>query len=212
MKKTLTIILLIISFSGFSQTEKGDFVITPTVGWSTYRMSDVPEHSQKMFYFPVSIHKYLSDRLAIGLRTTFYHDKHEYYPVNDFYRKVIRTGIILKPNVRYNFLKTRFTPFIESEFLGILDYNYTSQFYDNPNINVSLREISGDSFLSYFSISYIDFNIGVSYFIKDRFGLQLSLATVYNQTDGIKAQFNLPYNFGLQFILNNPRSEIESPR
>ena len=212
MKKTLTIILLSISLPGFSQTEKGDFVITPTVGWDTFRTSDVPEHSQKTFHFPISMHKYLSDRFAVGLTTTFYHDKYEYYPVNDFYRKVIRTGIILTPNLRYNFLKTRFTPFIESGFLSILDYNYTSQFYDNPNISVNLREISEYSFLSYFSISYINFNIGVSYFIKDRFALQTKLIGLSNNSYAFNAKAYLPINFGLQFIINNPRSEIESPR
>ena len=36
MKKIFTIILLSISLSGFSQTMKGDWVITPTVGWNSF--------------------------------------------------------------------------------------------------------------------------------------------------------------------------------
>jgi hypothetical protein len=77
MKKILTIILLSISLSGFSQTEKGDFVITPTVGWNTYRTSEAINYSQTSyaqtrFNLPISIHKYLSDGFAIGLTNQFY--------------------------------------------------------------------------------------------------------------------------------------------
>ena len=92
MKKTLTIILLSISLSGFSQTEKGDWVITPTVGWDTYREINVSEVSQARFNLPISIHKYLSDRFAVGLTTYFYHDKYEHKPinVNEFYRKTVK--------------------------------------------------------------------------------------------------------------------------
>jgi hypothetical protein len=205
MKKTLTIILLSISLSGFSQTEKGDFVITPTVGWDTYRESNTPEYSEKRFNFPVSIHKYLSDRFAIGLTTTFYHYKYENYPANDFYGKDIQAGIQLRPTMRYNFLKTRFTPFIESSFLSILSFSYISRFYDNPNTNINLREISNYSFSSYFSISYVDFNVGVSYFIKDRFALQTKLVGLSNNSFGFNAKAYLPINFGLQFIINNQR-------
>jgi hypothetical protein len=214
MKKTLTIVFLSISLSGFSQTEKGDWVITPTVGWDIYRESNVSEVSQARFNLPISIHKYLSDRFAVGLTTYFYHDKYERKPinVNEFYRKVIQTGIQLRPVVRYNILKTRFTPFIESDFFSIFNYGHISSYIDDPSINVTLREISDYNFQSSFSLSDIDLRVGISYFIKDRFALQLKLAGLSNNSFGFNAKAYVPINFGLQFIINNPRPEVESPR
>ncbi len=214
MKKTLTIILLSISLSGFSQTMKGDWVLTPTVGWNS--IYPVSNETTKGFFInlPISVQYYLSDKFAIGLTPSFYYSKYEYNPIdiNEFYRKTIQAGIQLRPVVRYNILKARFTPFIESGFSNLFDFGYFSQYHDNPNVNVSLREISNTYFESFFSISHINVNIGVSYFIKDRFALQTKFAGFDNSSDGISVYANLPINFGLQFIINNPRSEIESPR
>lgn len=65
MKKTLTIILLSISLSGFSQTEKGDWVITPTVGWNTIYYKYVANSNENFeFKLPIGFHKYLSDRFV----------------------------------------------------------------------------------------------------------------------------------------------------
>jgi hypothetical protein len=164
---------------------------------------DILENSETLqLRLPIELHKYLSDRLAVGLRIYCFYNSIKPYVTSQFEQNY--TQINIQPEIRYNVLKTKLTPFVSGR---ILDFGYESRFYDNPNTPVVLRRISNFYYSSGFGV-----NLGVSYFIKERFGLQLSLATVYNQTDGIKAQFNLPYNFGLQFIINNPRSEIEPPR
>jgi hypothetical protein len=204
MKKTLTIILLSISLSGFSQTEKGDFVITPTVGWDTYRTSDAIDYSQTRFSFPVSIHKYLSDRFAIGLANGLYYLKVKSFTTNaSFYTSIWE--IRIQPEARYNFLKSRFTPFVAGR---IFNTTYQSVFADNPTTPVDFRRIN----YVYFDTGlYID--LGVSYFIKERFGLQFKLMDVGTwDFKNVNTNFYAPINFGLQFIINNPRSEIESPK
>jgi hypothetical protein len=204
MKKTLTIILLSISLSGFSQTEKRDFVITPTVGWNTIGYSYEPDRYEQ-FHFGLStgFHKYLSDRFAIGLVNYVSYDYTQPYFTTQFYRSAFRIGII--PEVRYNFLKTRLTPFVAGR---IFDIGYINTFYDNPATPIYLRRIKQLNL-----INSLQIDLGLSYFIKDRFGLQVKLMDLnvglFNRTD-FKAY--LPINFGLQFIINNPRSEIESPR
>ena len=204
MKKTLTIILLSISLSGFSQTEKGDFVVTPTVGWNTIYYKNVPEDSEDFqVKLPIGFHKYLSDRFALGLVTTFGYYRNQPYVSNVYYK--IQSYIAIQPEARYNFLKTRFTPFVGGRILNIV---YQSNFFDNPAIPAGLRRISNLQFTEGLKI-----DVGVSYFIRDRFGLQVKLMdlnVLFNRESEFKAY--LPINFGLQFIINNPRSEIELPR
>jgi hypothetical protein len=203
MKKTLTIIFLSISLSGFSQTEKGDWVITPTVGWNTLKIDNTPERDVLGINFPVVFYKYLSDRFAIGYGLGVTYDSVKPHVVNFYERNV--TVINFVPEARYNFLKTRFTPFVSGKILTV---GYISQFIDNPAVAVDLRRITNLQLNEGLKI-----DVGVSYFIKDRFGLQVKLMDLnvglFNRTD-FKAY--LPINFGLQFIINNPRSEIESPR
>jgi hypothetical protein len=201
MKKTLTIILLSISLSGFSQTEKGDWVITPTVGWNTLKIDNTPERDVLGINFPVVFYKYLSDRFAIGYGLGVTYDSVKPYVVNFYERNV--TVINFVPEARYNFLKTRFTPFISGKILTV---GYISQFIDNPAVAVDLRRITNLQFNEGLQI-----DVGVSYFIRDRFGLQVKLMDV-NVGFGNKTNFYTPINFGLQFIINNPRPEIESPR
>jgi hypothetical protein len=205
MKKLLTIILLSISLSSFSQTEKGDFVITPTVGWNTVTYRNVPDNFESFqFNLPTGFHKYLSDRFAIGLINYVSYNYNNPYVTTQFYQSSFRIGII--PEVRYNFLKRKLTPFIAGNFLKA---GYISTFYDNPATPLFLRRINSFEFHMLHGL-YID--LGVSYFIKDRFGLQVKLVDLTAGTFGVSGKANLPINFGLQFIINNPRSEIESPR
>ena len=204
MKKTLTIILLSISLSGFSQTGKGDWAITPTVGWNTVKVGrTTSDYDYFGIKFPVSFHKYLRDRFALGFVTTIEHGRYKPLVANQIYTSIWR--IYLEPEARYNILKNRFTPFVAGR---IIDVGYSTQFSDNPTTPVEFRRISN----VYLETS-IQIDIGVSYFIKDRFGLQVKLMGV-NTWDfkDINANFYTPINFGLQFIINNPRSEIESPR
>ena len=204
MKKISIILLLMCSLSGFSQTEKGDFVITPTVGLDTYRENNTIDYSQTRFSFPISIHKYVSDRFAVGISNEFYYYNFQPNTTSTLFY-MSNWQISIKPEIRYNILKTRFTPYVSTK-VGF--WYWGSQFQDNPTIPVVYRRIS--AFETYSPNFQID--IGVSYFIKERFGLQLKLARFYNTSGGIQTQFYAPYNFGLQFIINNPRSEIESPR
>lgn len=198
MKKTLTIILLSISLSGFSQTEKRDFVITPTVGWNTIGYRYEPDRYEQ-FHFGLStgFHKYLSDRFAIGLVNYVSYDYTQPYFTTQFYQSAFRIGII--PEVRYNFLKTRLTPFVAGNFLNV---GYISTFYDNPTIPVYLRRINQ---FQYSILHGVYLDLGVSYFIKDRFGLQVKLVDLTAGTSDVSGKLNLPINFGLQFIINNPR-------
>ena len=203
MKKIFIILLLMGSFSGFSQTEKGDFVITPTLGWNTVTISNTSERDNFQAKLPIGFHKYLSDRFAIGLTTYVSYDYTKPYVINQFYQSTFRIGII--PEVRYNFLKTRLTPFVAGR---IFDIGYITQFIDSPVIPVELRRISNLNLTTGFQV-----DLGLSYFVKDRFGLQVKLMDLntnfFNKTT-FKAY--LPINFGLQFIINNTRSKIEPPR
>ena len=204
MKKTLTIILLSISLSGFSQTEKGDFVVTPTVGWNTIYYKNVPEDSEDFqVKLPIGFHKYLSDRFAVGLVMNIQHYFSRPFVSNQYYRS--QWNLSVSPEARYNFLRSRFTPFVAGRILNI---EYITQFNDIPTIPAELRRITNVQFTESLKI-----DVGVSYFIKDRFGLQVKLMdlnVLFNRESEFKAY--LPINFGLQFIINNPRSEIESPR
>ena len=202
MKKIIIILLLMGSFSGFSQTEKGDFVITPTVGWSTFGTSDDTDRSISQLRLPIEFHKYLSDRFAVGFKVYGFYQSIKPNITTQFQQN--DTQINISPEVRYNFLKTKLTPFVCGK---ISDFGYISRFYDNPNTPIALRRIS-----NFYYSSGIAVNLGISYFVKQRFGLQLEFAGIYYETGGIKAGFNIPYNIGLQFIINNPRSKIESPR
>jgi hypothetical protein len=205
MKKTLTIILLSISLSGFSQTEKGDWVITPMVGWNTVNYDYVPgDYENLQSHLPIGFHKYLNDRLSVGFVLNFRYGYNQPYVVNRFYRSQSR--IYLEPEIRYNFLKTRFTPFVAGRILSV---GYINDFGDNPALPPDIRRIT----YSYFNAGF-QIDAGVSYFIKDRFGMQVKLMSLASDGLGLKTvtNFYTPINFGLQFIINNPRSEIESPR
>jgi hypothetical protein len=216
MKKTLTIILLSISLSGFSQTERGDWVITPTVGWNSFINSSGSEISSLNvnyktvgFKLPISTHYYLSDRFGIGLVTTFRYTKFERFN-NDFYSKQKSWAFFVEPEMQYNFLKTRFTPFIRVNYLGFL-------WLDHSDVHVETLVASSiddtkTEFFNGLSFSNLSLNVGVTYYVKERFGLQTWFAGISNSQDGFKANFYTPINFGLQFIINNPRPEVESPR
>jgi hypothetical protein len=207
MKKALTIILLSISLSGFSQTEKGDFVITPTVGRSNFNNSSGDNCSLFSIQLPISSHYYLSDKFAIGLNTKFRYYKAETFPINTgvIYQRQKTWDLFIMPELQYNFLRTRFTPFVRANYLGFIWLNHANIYSENAlNIPKSI-EVTETNFFNGLSFKSFSVDFGVTYYIKQRFGLQLSLATIYNQTDGIKAQFNIPYNIGLQFIINNPR-------
>lgn len=205
MKKIFTIILLSISLSGFSQTMKGDWVITPTVGWNTLKIDNTAERDIFGVNFPVVFYKYLSDRFAIGYGLEVNYESVKPYVINQFERNSFSINFV--PEARYNFLKTRFTPFVSGKIIYV---GYITQFIDNPTTPVELRRISQFNFQDGLKI-----DVGVSYFIKDRFGLQVKLMDlnldVFNFNRGNFKAY-LPINFGLQFIINNPRSEIESPR
>ena len=119
MKKTLIIILLSVSLPGFSQTEKGDFVITHTVGWNTIYYKNVPEDSEDFqVRLPIGFHKYLSDRFALGLVTTFGYYRNQPYVSNVYYKS--QSYIAIQPEVRYNFLKTRKTCLLKHFLLVFL--------------------------------------------------------------------------------------------
>jgi hypothetical protein len=214
MKKILTIILLSISLSGFSQTEKGDWVITPVFGKSNFTNNS--EDSYKFFsiQLPVSVHYYLNDKFAVGLNTFFRYSKTETFPLNTGvnYTRQNAWDLFVKPELQYNFLRTRFTPFIRANYLGFVWLNHANIYSENT-VNIPKNiEVTETIFFNALSFKSFSVDFGITYYIKERLGLQLSIASVYNQVDEIKAQFNIPYNFGLQFIINNPRSEIESPR
>lgn len=214
MKKILTIILLSISLSGFSQTEKGDFVVTPVVGRNNFTNNSGDNFKYFSVQLPVSIQYYLSDKFAIGLNTEFRYSKAETFPINTgvTYTRQKSWDLLMKPELQYNFLRTRFTPFIRASYLGFIWLNHANIYYENT-VNVPKNvEVIETNFFNGLSFKSFSLDFGVIYYIKQRLCLQLSLATIYSQTDDIKSQFNIPYNFGLQFIINNPRSEIESPR
>jgi hypothetical protein len=214
MKKLLTTILLCISLSSFSQTQKGDFVITPIVGKSNFTNNSGDNFKYFSVQLPVSIHYYLSDKFAVGLNTEFRYYKAETFPINTgvTYTRQKNWDLFIKPELQYNFLSTRFTPFIRANYLGFVWLNHANIYYENAVSVPKNIDVTETNFFNGLSLKSFSVDFGITYYIKQRFGLQLSLATVYNQTDKIKAQFNLPYNIGLQFIINNPRSEIQSPR
>ncbi len=220
MKKPLTIILLSISLSGFSQTEKGDWVITPTVGWDSFANNSgnnfvgLSENYKLMnFQLPISTHYYLSDKFAIGLNTTFRYTKLERFLINtnnDYYSTQKSWAFIIKPEIQYNFLKTRFTPFVGVNYLGFL-------WLDHSNIHVETSVSNSSDYtetevFNGLSFSNFSLNVGITYYVKQRFGLQTWFAGINNSQNGFNAKAYLPINFGLQFIINNPRPEVESPR
>jgi hypothetical protein len=200
MKKILTIALLSISLSGYSQTMKGDWVITPTVGWNTLKIDNTSERDILGINFPTVFHKYLSDKFAIGAGLEFTYNSVKSYVVNWYASNQINIKIV--PEVRSNFLKTRLTPFVSGR---IVEFGYSRFVVDDPSIPVIFRTRN-----NWYLSTGLQIDVGVSYFIKDRFGLQVKLmdlnAGIFNRAD-FKAY--LPINFGLQFIINNPRAEIE---
>lgn len=200
MKKTLTIILLNISFSGFSQNEKGDFVI----GIHPYILDQKFTENQNRFVLGTTAHFYLNDRLSIGALLRGYY--HNYNPViaNQFYQST--TSFIIQPELQYNFLKTRLTPFAR---VSIFEIGYLNTFYDNPVIPVDIRRLSNLNFIN--KLPFLELNVGLSYFVKERFALQ----TTANLSRNSLNSFNYDkVQFGINciFIINNPRPEIESPR
>jgi hypothetical protein len=200
MKKILTIALLSISLSGISQTMKGDWVITPTVGWNTLKIDNTSERDILGIKFPIVFHKYLSDKFAIGCDFEFSYYSIKPYVANSY--ALNKTRIKIVPESRYNFLKTRLTPFVSGR---IVEFTYDSQFVDNPTQPIEFRRISN---LSLYIRTQID--VGISYFIKERFGLQVKLMDVGTwDFKEVNTNFYTPINFGLQFIINNPRAEIE---
>jgi hypothetical protein len=205
MKKLTAILLIVVSFSGFSQTEKGDWIITPVVGRSSIYSGSSEENSNYLnISLPVYFHHYLSDRFAIGWKATLYYNWFEHTPVdvNDFYRKTTQIGIRLIPSIRYNILKTRLTPFIEATYLGAINFDYRTMQSENPIIPINKRTASVFDFSQEAYITNVYFDIGVSYFIKDKFALQVYLSEVgHNLSRGVYANLS-PLNFGLQFVIN----------
>jgi hypothetical protein len=207
MNKILIIILLSISLASFSQTEKGDFVITTVLGKSNFTDNSSDNFKYFGVQLPTSFHYYLSDKFAIGLNTSLRYSKLERFPINngETYYKQKDWNLFLKPELQYNFLRTRFTPFIRANYLGFISLDHVNVYSENLASIPKNIEVTETNFFNGLSFKSFSIDFGVTYYVKQRFGLQLSLATIYNQTDEIKAQFNLPYNFGLQFIINNPR-------
>jgi hypothetical protein len=204
MKKILTIALLSISLSGISQTMKGDWVITPTVGWNTLKIDNTSERDILGINFPTVFHKYLSDKFAIGCGLEFTYNSVKSYVVNSYpYNSTLIIGLV--PEVRYNFLKTRLTPFVSGRFV---ESGYSRFVVDDPSIPVVLRTRN-----NWYLNTRPQIDVGVSYFIKERLGLQVKLMNVSTwDFKGVNTNFYTRINFGLQFIINNPRPEIESPR
>ena len=190
------------SFSGLSQTEKGDFVITPTLGWSTVSNGNI-NIDPRIFRarFPVGFHKYLSQRFAVGSVLDLSYSSYKYTNEDE----VKGGSVSIIPEVRYNFLKKRFTPFVAGRFFSV---GYRDVSYDYPSNSTANKKVSE---LYYYTNARID--VGLSYFIKNRFGIQIKLVDInFEEFNQLEVDFPNPINFGLQFIINNPRSEIESLR
>ena len=102
MKKIFIILLSMCSFSGFSQTKKGDFVITPTSRWNMVGYRYITENSENLqLKLPIEFHKYLSDKFAVGLKINCFYNSVKYYVTNQFEQN--DTQINISPEVRYNF-------------------------------------------------------------------------------------------------------------
>ncbi len=214
MKKTLTIIILSISLSGFSQTEKGDWAvgIHPEYRYQdkSYTLYDqygnvfaVQGAIIKNYRGVISANYYLSDKFSIGGNLGISYSTTNPLVSSQYFYSF--TNYEVGPILRYNFLKTRLTPYLQVD----VNYNYRKLFYDIPTIAVQLRP-------SFYSSEFSGgVGLGLSYFIRDRFALQANTffrkfnnQIAYNEKD---ANF-LSFGFGCIFIINNPRSEIESPR
>ena len=193
MKKIFIILLLMGSFSGFSQTAKGDFVI----GVHPYILDQKFTENQNRFVLGSTAHFYLNDRLSIGALLRGYYSNYNPASASQFYQST--TSIIFQPELQYNFLKTRLTPFAR---VSLLEIGYLNVFYDNPNTPVNFRRISQLNFIN--NLPFLELNIGLSYFLKERFALQATA----NLSRGDLSVLN--YNkvqFGINciFILNNQR-------
>ena len=209
MKKILTIILLSISLSGFSQTEKGDWVIIPKfeVGYSndtkffTNQQIVISGSRQYRYRVSTSVNYFLSDNFAVGGFLGISTDYACSEIINSY--PTDRLNYEIGGNIRYNLLKSRFTPFIES-YVG---YNYRRYYFDIPQLPPEVRTV----YKSGFSMGI---SVGISYFIAPRFGLQTSVN--YNKFDydyfSYSKTYPLTVGLGCLFIINNPRSEIVSPR
>ena len=78
-------------------------------------------------------------------------------------------------------MRTKVTPFVSGI---ILNFGYISRFYYNANTLMVLRRIS-----NFYYLSGVGVDLGVSYFVKQRFGLQLKFAGIYYGGSIIQTQF-----------------------
>jgi hypothetical protein len=200
MKKTLTIILLSISLSGFSQTMKGDWVI----GIHPYILDQKFAENQNRFVLGSTAHFYLNHRLSIGALLRGYYSNNNPISTSQFYQST--TSIILQPELQYNFFKTRLTPFAR---VSLFEIGYLNTFYDNPSIPVDFRRLSSLNFIN--RLPFLELNLGLSYFLKERFALQATANVSRNSQNALNSD-NVQFGINCIFIINNPRSEIESPR
>jgi hypothetical protein len=186
MKKTLTIILLSISLSGFSQTGKGDFVI----GIHPYIFQQKLDDNNKYFRLGANAQYYLSNQLSVGTLLRGGYQSINPVVSSEFYRSF--SFLTLSPELQYNFLRTRLAPFIKLSMAGI---GYFSHFEDNPSQSVNLRRNNE------IELYYRDVNgsVGLSYFAKKRFVLQVTFDILSNE--------RRPFSLGMSgiFIINNPR-------
>ena len=214
MKKIFIILLLMCSFSGFSQTEKGDFVIGIHPEFSDQEKNNVSINN--ISGNPIQIsgirienyrgilsgNYYLSDKFSAGGNLGISYSTQNPLVSNQYFRSF--TNYEVGPILRYNLLKTRLTPYLQVD----INYNYRKLLIDIPNLPLEFKQ----SYKSEFSGGI---GIGLSYFIRERFAIQANtfFRKYNNQTIFQTGEDHfLSFGFGCLLIINNPRSKIESPR
>lgn len=139
----------------------------------------------------------MSDKFSVGGNLGVSYSSYNPLVSNKYFES--STNFEVGPILRYNFLKTRLTPYVQVD----ANYNYRKLFVDVPNLPIEFKQ----SYSSKFSGGI---GLGLSYFIRQRFALQVS--GIYRGYNYYPNDTFLSFGFGCLLIINNPRSEIESPQ
>lgn len=187
LRKTLLSLLLAACFAIVlnAQTEKGAFLIGlntgPGLGFSPSKGYSIISFAgeAKAGYF-------IKNNLLVGAEYGVYHNSLNYYEQESSTLKGYSVGLFAR---KYYDLKNlpKWKPFIE---VGT-GYNYLATDYPNPN---SAYNATRNSY-------YLGAEVGIAYFINEKFSLNLSFDNQMNfgshgvrQTNGIKFGINYSFN------------------
>jgi hypothetical protein len=142
----------------------------------------------------VSLQYYFTNNFAFGLQIVS--DYHSSSPKTTNIIFNSRFTIKIMPEIQYNILKTRLTPFFKVQLFDS-NFTYVSRFFDNPAVSKNKRKFCD----YYYSLN--NFNFGVTTGVRYAINRKIGIITMVNfPTIRTFSSTNISIGVGGQFTIN----------